>query len=112
MIEHPASQHGFGRLFEPLIDQSSDFTFQIRSVVQASEFKALKGRTRSGMQVVNGGHNARYRHGRRSSWEWPEYNRPVHYSRWTLLRWHESCLVLSAMLWITSDCEDRASSAV
>jgi hypothetical protein len=45
MIEHPAGQHRFGRFFQPLIDQNSYFTLQIRSVIQASELEAVQGRT-------------------------------------------------------------------
>jgi hypothetical protein len=36
MFEHIASQHGFRCVLEPLIDQDSDFTPQIRGVVQAA----------------------------------------------------------------------------
>ena len=68
MFNHPSGQHRLGGLFEPLIDQNGDFTPQVRSVVQPREFKALKGRTRSRMQVVDGGHDARYRHGQTPMW--------------------------------------------
>jgi hypothetical protein len=26
MVEHPSCQHGFGRFFQPLIDQNCDFS--------------------------------------------------------------------------------------
>src|SRR5882762_7873777 len=63
MFEHIASQHGFRCVLEPLIDQYSDFTAQICGVVQTAELEALQGRPRSGTQIVDGGHDARYRHG-------------------------------------------------
>jgi hypothetical protein len=36
MIEHPSRWHRFGDLFEPLIDQDSDFLAQVRRVVKTS----------------------------------------------------------------------------
>lgn len=42
VIEHPAGEHGFGGLLDPLIDQSGNFLPQVGSVVEAREFKALQ----------------------------------------------------------------------
>jgi hypothetical protein len=43
VIQHPPGQQGFGRLLNPLIDQNSDFTAQVRSVIQPRELKTLQG---------------------------------------------------------------------
>jgi hypothetical protein len=45
MLKHITRQHGFGRLLQPLIDQCSDFTSKVCSMVQASQLKTLQRRT-------------------------------------------------------------------
>lgn len=52
MIEHPARQGGFGALLNPLVDQSSNFAFQICCVIQSCELETLQGGTRSGSQII------------------------------------------------------------
>src|ERR1700687_404478 len=68
MFEHPPSQHRFGCLFKPLIDQYGDFTAQVGSMIKPSEFKTLKGRIRSATKIVDGWNDARYRHGQTPMW--------------------------------------------
>ena len=102
MFEHPARQHRFRCFLEPLIDQYSDFTAQVRGMVEAGELETLQGRSRSRMQIVDGGHDARYSHGQTPMWTARnQRNRQTNNRRRILLNWHESCLVLFARLWKT-----------
>jgi hypothetical protein len=43
VVEHPSSQHCLGGFFEPLIDQNSNFSPQIRGVIESGQFKRLQG---------------------------------------------------------------------
>jgi hypothetical protein len=43
VVEHPSGQHCFGGFFEPLVDQNSNFSPQIRRVIEAGQFKRLQG---------------------------------------------------------------------
>ncbi len=42
VVEHPSSQHCFGGFFEPLVDQNSNFSPQIRGVIESGQFKRLQ----------------------------------------------------------------------
>ena len=62
VIEHPAGDHRFGRLLDPLIDQGGNFLAQVGGMVEAREFKTLQGRARRRLQVVEGRSEARNGH--------------------------------------------------
>ena len=73
VIEHPAGEHGFGGLLNPLIDQSGDFLPQVCSVVEAREFKALQRGARSRLQIVERRGESSQGHGQSSNLEgWAE----------------------------------------
>jgi hypothetical protein len=42
VVEHPSSQHCLGGFFEPLVDQNSNFSPQIRGVIESGQFKRLQ----------------------------------------------------------------------
>jgi hypothetical protein len=67
VIEHPAGEHGFGGLLDPLIDQGGNFLPQVRSMVEAREFKALQRGARSRLQIVEGRGESSYGHGQSSN---------------------------------------------
>ena len=67
VIEHPAGEHGFGGLLDPLIDQNGNFLPQVRSMVEAREFKALQRGARSRLQIVEGRGESSYGHGQSSN---------------------------------------------
>ena len=52
LIEHPASEHGLGRLLDPLVDQGADFAAQIRGMIEAAELETLQGCGRCLSQVL------------------------------------------------------------
>ena len=60
MLQHPARQHGFACVLNPLVDQNRDFTAQIGGVIQTCQLKTLQRGTRSRVQVVDWWNNACY----------------------------------------------------
>jgi hypothetical protein len=52
VIEHPSGEDGFGRLLDPLIDQSSNFLTQIGRVIEPRQFKTLQRGARSRLQII------------------------------------------------------------
>jgi len=63
MIEHPAGQHRFGTLLDPLVDECGDFVTEVGGVVEPGKFKALQGRAGRGLQVVQRRCESRHGHG-------------------------------------------------
>jgi hypothetical protein len=41
MVEHAACQHGFGGLFNPLVNQGTDFSAEIGCDIQVGQLEAL-----------------------------------------------------------------------
>jgi hypothetical protein len=66
VIEHPAREHGFGRLLDPLIDQGGNFMPQIGSMVEPCQLEALQRGARSRLQIVERRSESRNGHGQSS----------------------------------------------
>jgi hypothetical protein len=66
VIQHPSSEHRFGRFLYPLIDQGTNFLPQIRRVIEPGELKTLQRGARSRLQIVERRSESRYGHGQSS----------------------------------------------
>ena len=62
VIQHPASQQGFGRLLDPLIDQGADFAAQICRMVQARQLETLQRCGRCLSQILKRRNDSAYGH--------------------------------------------------
>jgi len=67
VIEHPSGEHGFARLLDPLVDQGGNFLPQIRSVVEARQFKTLQRGAGSRLEIVEWRSKSRDGHGQSSN---------------------------------------------
>ena len=63
LLHEPASEHGGSVLFQPLIEELSDFLAEIGSVSEAREFVGLKSSARRGEKKFPGSLGAELRHG-------------------------------------------------
>jgi hypothetical protein len=67
VVEHPSGEHCLRRFLNPLINQSGDFSPQIRSVVEARQLKTLQGSARGRLQIVERRTESRNGHGQSSN---------------------------------------------
>jgi hypothetical protein len=66
VIQQPSSEHGLGRLLDPLVDQDGNFLPQVGSVVEARQLKTLQRGARSRLEIVERRGKPRYGHGQSS----------------------------------------------
>lgn len=67
VVEHPAGEHGFGGLLDPLVDQGGNFLAQVRSVVEPRQLKTLQRGAGSRLEIVERRSKTRDGHGQSSN---------------------------------------------